>query len=492
MMLGWRLGEGSLNPWDEAFYAEAAKEMVQSGDWLTPHYNFEPTLEKPPLVMWSIAVVYQLFGVNEFHARIPTALAGVGVVVLVFLIGNRLFGRSVGLLGVAVLLTSFQFVNNARWCTTDVLLTFSILLALHAYLHVRSGEDKWWYVVGASFALGFLTKGPAMVVAPVVIVLDLCFEHRLGMTLRSRHLLGAMLVGFTIGAPWFVSMFVLHRELLLDRAYFNMIVRTTQVVQEHQGGRDYYIGALRSYDFPWFYLLPFVLLINVRDNLERRAASRVLLILTGTVFGLCTVMRTKIEWYILPMYPALAILTGVLLQQAFRSRQSVEFAGLAVASLVVALMVPHKQAILFACGIILLVAFFLYRRKYHHPSLAMFLIGFLILSGAIELRPLYHKKDLVAARLARLVAKNHGGDRTPLLLHDVHNLREPTVVFYCNRPVQTSTTLEEFKTFLLDGQQKEALLPASELQTLSASCDIHVMAEDDSFAYVAIRRKNDG
>ena len=89
-VLFYRLGADPLHSWDEAVYAESAKEMVQSHDWLTPHWNNQPFLQKPPLFIWSTALMFKLFGVSETAARATSALAGVGCVVLVLFI-VRLF-----------------------------------------------------------------------------------------------------------------------------------------------------------------------------------------------------------------------------------------------------------------------------------------------------------------------------------------------------------------------------------------------------------------
>ena len=74
LALLWKLGAGSLAAWDEAIYAQVSKEILRSGDWLTPHWQYQPWFEKPPLFLWSTAFLYRLFGINEFWARVPAAL----------------------------------------------------------------------------------------------------------------------------------------------------------------------------------------------------------------------------------------------------------------------------------------------------------------------------------------------------------------------------------------------------------------------------------
>ncbi|MEO1447748.1 MAG: glycosyltransferase family 39 protein, partial [Cyanobacteria bacterium J06635_11] len=90
-MLFWRLGAESLNDWDEAIYAQVAKEIVNSGDWLTLHWGYEVWFHKPPLFMWVTATFFKLFEVNEFWARVPSALSGFGLVGCTYLIACKLY-----------------------------------------------------------------------------------------------------------------------------------------------------------------------------------------------------------------------------------------------------------------------------------------------------------------------------------------------------------------------------------------------------------------
>src|SRR5436309_1244284 len=98
VMLLWNLGAHPLKNWDESIYAEVAKEMVRTGDWLTPHWNSRPWFEKPPLYLWLAATSFKLFGITEFAARLPSALSGVGLVAIVYLLGQRMYSTTVGVL----------------------------------------------------------------------------------------------------------------------------------------------------------------------------------------------------------------------------------------------------------------------------------------------------------------------------------------------------------------------------------------------------------
>ena len=180
------LGKASLKDWDEAIYSQVSKEIVQSGDWLTLHWGHQLWFEKPPLLMWGTAVFYRVFGINEFSSRIVSALAGIALACLTCAIGTRLYGTAAGIFSGVILLTGSEFLFRARFGTTDVLLTLFTFLAIYAYLHLKEGDDRWWYLAWFSAALAVMTKGAAAVIVPAVIGLSVLLDGILWRVLRNR------------------------------------------------------------------------------------------------------------------------------------------------------------------------------------------------------------------------------------------------------------------------------------------------------------------
>ena len=166
IVLFYRLGDPALKNWDESIYAEVAKEILQSRDWLTLHWQHTNWFEKPPLTFWIMAGFFRVFGVSEYSARAVSALAGVGLVAVVYGIGKRQRGPVCGLIAALILLTTFQFVQMSRLVNTDVLVVVFMYLAVYGYLRVRDGDGRWWYVVSVSCALGFMVKSFASLFAP--------------------------------------------------------------------------------------------------------------------------------------------------------------------------------------------------------------------------------------------------------------------------------------------------------------------------------------
>ena len=198
----WQLGSGSLWDWDEAIYAQVAWEILQGGNWLTLHWGYEPWLEKPPLLMWSTTLLYQLFGVDEFWSRAPSAFSGIALIGVTYATGKRLFGRHVGLLSAAVLLSSYDFVFYSRFGTTDVILTTFTWLALYGYVGVSKGNGRSWYLVWVAVALAVMVKSVAGLIGMIAIGLTIIFNRQIEKTVTSPEFQRGFLIALFIVAPW--------------------------------------------------------------------------------------------------------------------------------------------------------------------------------------------------------------------------------------------------------------------------------------------------
>src|SRR5262249_52381202 len=147
LLLLWRLDQGSLSDWDEAVYAQAAKEMVQGEDWLTLHYGYKVWMDEPPLLVWLTAIFFQLFGVNEFWSRAASGFSGVGLIIVTYLVGKLVYDKWVGFFAALILLTSYHFTRYSRAGMTDIMLTLFTFLAIYAYLRLEKGSQNWRYII---------------------------------------------------------------------------------------------------------------------------------------------------------------------------------------------------------------------------------------------------------------------------------------------------------------------------------------------------------
>lgn len=159
----WRLGTLGLIDPDEPFYAMTTREMVQSGDWVTPRLFGEPQFEKPILFYWQTCLSQTLFGDNEFAARLPGTLAATFLVFLTWGIGRKLLSPTAGFLSAVVLATGSMFVVMSRLMLTDISHTVFIttsMFCLWRAFHDETDRLKWLITLTVASALSMLTKGP--------------------------------------------------------------------------------------------------------------------------------------------------------------------------------------------------------------------------------------------------------------------------------------------------------------------------------------------
>jgi 4-amino-4-deoxy-L-arabinose transferase-like glycosyltransferase len=208
------LGRGAIGDNDEAFYAESAREMVESGDWLTPHFNYEPRFQKPALYYWLTASLFSITGPTEFAARFFAALSGVGLVLITTACGRRWYDESVGLLAGAIAATSFGYFALARMSLPDLPLAFCVTLTIWslfvATLERERNPRKWLLIAAAAAALGFLVKGPLALVLPALVVGPILLMERRSYNVQFSDIVLASLLFLVIALPWYIAMWVQH------------------------------------------------------------------------------------------------------------------------------------------------------------------------------------------------------------------------------------------------------------------------------------------
>lgn len=208
------LGRGAITDADEAFYAEAAHEMVASGDWVTPHYNFEPRFQKPVLYYWLTAGTYVVAGETETAARWWAAMAGLGLVVLTAACGRRWYDESTGLLAGAIVATSFGYFSIGRMALPDLPLTFCITLSvwagLVATLEQERSPRRYVLLAALGLGLGFLMKGPVGLIIPALVILPLLVIERRSIALTPADLVLGFLLFIVVATPWYLVMWLRH------------------------------------------------------------------------------------------------------------------------------------------------------------------------------------------------------------------------------------------------------------------------------------------
>ena len=322
----FNLGARDLWEPDETRYAVVAREMRESGNWILPHLNGKIYAEKPPLFFWLVNLSTFLFGENsEFTNRLPSALAGLMTVIVTFLFGGKLFNLRVGFLSAMVLATSALFPQLSRWMMLDSLFTLLFLLTLfYFYLGFENEEKrrKYYLVAGFFIGLGVLTKGPiAFLVIPIFVIF--AFSQKKVKAFWNVYLLWGTLLSFLVIFLWLLPACWIGGEDYTKRILFGQTVGRLAGEEKSFHPEPFYFYFIRfPIDFfPWIVFLPSAILLGFRKGEEIRKKFLFLLIWFLWIFFFFTLSKGKKDNYLLPLYPAAAILIGFFWDSGLRSSE---------------------------------------------------------------------------------------------------------------------------------------------------------------------------
>jgi dolichol-phosphate mannosyltransferase len=305
---------------DEGRYAEIAREMATSGDWVVPTLNHQPYLDKPPLLYWLAALCLRLFGTHEWAVRLVPSLAAFGTVLVTSVMGRRILGaRAAFLTGLLLGLTA-GLIHCGRFLILDSLLTLFVTLSLFAAyraLRRRRVRWRWWLTAAVCCGLGVLTKGPVALVLflpPVAAHAWLTRKPRL--TLYHWIVLGLVAVG--VAAPWYTAIAV--RDPQFAHYFFvEQNVRRFTSADFHANPIWFYVPVMFIGCLPWAgLLLPALGFLFNRSAAVRALRSPALgffLLWAGWCLSFFSLSRGKLPPYILPALPALAGLAACYLDQ---------------------------------------------------------------------------------------------------------------------------------------------------------------------------------
>jgi 4-amino-4-deoxy-L-arabinose transferase-like glycosyltransferase len=344
-----RLGHPPLWEPDEGRYAEIPREMIVTGDFVTPRDDFVRYFEKPPLVYWMTAASIEIFGRNEFAVRLPAALFSIGQVVVTAALGEAMLGPSAGFAAAAALALSPLFFGFARFITLDPALAFFVTVALAAFfMAIRAptldgGKSRRWMVLAAAMlALGTLAKGPvALVLGGGVALIDILLERRLR-DFSPTLIFACAFVYAVIAFPWFVI--VAMRNPSFVRFFFvHEHLQRYLVSTEHRWGPYFFVALAAAGTWPWIWFAPLGAVELARgagQDPGGRRALRFLLSWFGFVLIFFSIPSSKLGSYILPGIPPLAILAGcgmARLEAIGAHRRRRVFQGLALVTAVFAI-----------------------------------------------------------------------------------------------------------------------------------------------------------
>jgi 4-amino-4-deoxy-L-arabinose transferase-like glycosyltransferase len=319
-----RLGNFPLLGTDEVRYLEIPREMLERGDFITPTLNYVAYFEKPPLHYWFDALATVLFGQTAFAARFFGALWSLLDVLLVYHLGRELFGRKTGLLAACVLGSSIGFMIQGRTNITDTTLTFFLCAALGSFLLAsRPAEPRkalYYYLFYAFCALAVLAKGLIGIVLPggIILLFILC-TRRFSLLREMRLPLGIPLF-LLICAPWFVLVSLRNPDFLQFFFVHEHFQRFLTKVHHRYEPAWYFIPILFSCMLPWSFFLPAALWRSRKLREESGEERLFLLLWGGLIFLFFSLSHSKLIPYILPVYPAFALLVGFYLGELIEDR----------------------------------------------------------------------------------------------------------------------------------------------------------------------------
>jgi 4-amino-4-deoxy-L-arabinose transferase-like glycosyltransferase len=348
LSLGLGLGQARFWEPDEPRFAEATRQMFERADFLTPYLNGVPRFEKPILFYWLQAPAYAVFGATEFAARLPSALAGLGSVLLLYGIGRRMATARAAFVAALVLATMFRFVTYGRQGLTDVPVLFFIVAAVYGFVRATQpvGSSTAAFAGWASIGLGVLTKGPIGLVPLVIWGSYAAVRRDRTLVTRVNPIAGAMMAA-AIALPWYIAMIVVHGRGFLDFALGHEVVARalSEAAFAPPRGFFYYFKVWPGDAAPWSLL--FIAAVGWAiarwRHFDRETRQALVFSFTWflSVFLLFSMAQSKVPHYVLPAYPAAALVIGVFVDRLATTAHAatwwrVPYTAIAIVTLVAA------------------------------------------------------------------------------------------------------------------------------------------------------------
>lgn len=443
----------------EARFSVAVREMRAKNDWLLPSFHGLP-ISKPPLAFWFMRLSTLAFGEKEYAFRLPSALFGLGGILLTFSWGSQAFSPRTGLLAGLLLATSFQYFWLSRKAQLDMPYAFFITLALIAFsLAVQKGHPRLLLAAGASMALATMTKGLGGVLLPMAVIGLFVFFKKAWHLLARWEALMAFLLFALLTIPYYA---LLGRSFVASfflRDHLERFLTGVDVVRPFY----WYLGLFPIVFFPWSLCLPLAFSF-LREKKVREELSFPLIWFVAW-FLLISASAGKQQHYLLPLLPPLALITARAIEQTLsadppsRGLQvslSAVAAGVALAALGYGIFLERQGALdvrafvafAFLVGMSGAVLFFLRRTG---PGRSLFgVLGLSVLTffilAVFGLPPLERAKSVEPiVQEIRLIVGGH-----PLVAYGKAYIPTPRVTYYLNlpEPIIRFTSEEALERFL--------------------------------------------
>lgn len=527
-----QLGSIGLIDETEPLFAEAAREMLSTGDWITPHFNGEVRFDKPPLIYWLMAGAYQVVGVNEWGARLPSALSAIALTVFLFYTLRRPWPHTFGW---AAMVTTAAYVLNlevyiwGRLGVSDMLLSACVGSALLAFFlgyttcgdrsrdisqntrDSRGAPTNWWYLAFyVLVALAVLAKGPVGLALPVLVVgAFAAYTGQIRQLWWEMRPAVGIPIFLAIAVPWYVLVIWANGSDYVEMFFgYHNIERFTNVVNDHAAPWYFYFAVLLVGFAPWSSYLPAAIAKTKfwkRRFWQRQDRHHQLGLFAffwlAAIFLFFSAAATKLPSYILPAMGGAAILVGLLFADFQNNRRSLFYSGIFNIVLVLAMAgvfffgenligydpaAPNLREIVVASGVLtrggivwlltaVLVVWLLWfgfaHRKWYRQLRWLWVANFLgfVAFIALTLTPALQVVDEARQQPIRQMAEMILQVRQPDEEVIMTGFEKPSLVFYIRHPVEFITVPEEIDGYL---QKRESLPSALILGNPSRTEDV--------------------
>ena len=355
LLLG--LGTVALTDRDEGANAEAAREMSASGSWISPTLGGAPRFAKPAFVYWLMSGAYAVLGVGETGARLPSAVAALLLVGVQYAFARWALGAEVAWRAALVLLLSIEYVAIGRMALTDASLALWTTAAGYLFLRGWLGappRGRWYALAWIAAGLAVLTKGPVGLLVPLAgVLVYLALAGRLGQAWREAWPLRGLALLLLVAGPWYAAMFWIHGWDYAMRARGETLGRVLRPVTGPGGTALFYLPVLLVGFFPWSAFLPEAVVGALRQARARASRSRpeavAVFAAAWLVAGLVlfSLAQTRLPHYVLPLFPAAALLVAAAwpASPSRLARGLLAGTALALASLLVGAWVASDQLV---------------------------------------------------------------------------------------------------------------------------------------------------
>ncbi len=313
---------GSLRDWDESVYAQVAKENLENRDWYNLYWNKGIWIDKPPLMIWVTRLVYESFGVGEWQARIGSAFAGFILVFITYFWVKKLLGVYAGCLSALILLGTPHFIRIAKMGQLDVpVAMFSTVSLYFFFLAVREKKNYFFLLSGVAVGLALMTKW-VVGLFPVFVQCALFFFPDYRKVVKNKYWWLGNFLAIVVIAPWFIQQYLQFHNFFLGHFIgMKLLGSIGSEIAGHGGGIFYYIDIMISKSRPWIFVFIPIFFVLVYKTIRKDRISIFLFVWFCVVFFLFSFSKTKLHWYIMPVYPSFAFIITYILTDFIRSNK---------------------------------------------------------------------------------------------------------------------------------------------------------------------------